>query len=100
MSGTVEYNEKGVDTAHVNELSSTIPHHFDAETMNIGGEVPLHPAPKGPHESIDDLKDELELEEPELDLYKPFPIDKDIPEEENILTLRGKQSEEHGEVRN
>ena len=56
----------------------------------------MHPATKGPLESINgDVKDEFEpWEEPE-DLFKPFPIDKDIPEEEDILTVRGKLASLH-----
>ncbi|PNS18116.1 hypothetical protein CAC42_3561 [Sphaceloma murrayae] len=86
MSGAVEYTDKG---AHVTETA--VPkgfHHFDAETLNIGGDVPMHPDPKGPHASVEDLEKELELEEPEFDLYKPFPIAKDIPHEDHILTPR------------
>lgn len=87
MSGGINYDEKH---AAVNEQPAPAYTHFDAETGNIGGEFPMHPAPKGPHESVNDLKEELEHESPELDLYTPFPIDPDIPEEENILTVRGK----------
>lgn len=63
------------------------PKYFDAETANIGGEIPLHPHPKGPNESINDLKEELEDEE-EIDWYKPFPIVPGIQEERSILTTR------------
>ena len=88
-SNDVEISEKRSDV-EINAAATPF-HHYDAETANIVGEIPLHPAPKGPHESISDLKDELMLEEPE-DLFKPFPIDKDIPEEEDILTVRGKSA--------
>ncbi|KAG8631230.1 hypothetical protein KVT40_000370 [Elsinoe batatas] len=86
MSGAVEYTEKPGATPVVQEKTL---HHFDAETLNVGGEFPMHPDPKGPHASVDDLGKELEEEEPEFDLYVPFPMEKlGLEPEENILTIR------------
>lgn len=83
-------SEKGTAPVRVQETAvDPSYHHFEAETMNIGGDFPMHPDPKGPHASVEDLEKELELEEPELDLYKPFPVSKDIAHEEHILTPRG-----------
>jgi hypothetical protein len=60
---------------------------YDATTLNVtGGELPLHPSPRGDHGQTD-LKEEIEQEEI-LDLYQPFPIDPTIQQEEHILTLR------------
>ncbi|TKX22412.1 oligopeptide transporter-like protein 1 [Elsinoe australis] len=89
MSGLVIDSEKGTAPVRVQETAvDPSYHHFEAETMNIGGDFPMHPDPKGPHASVEDLEKELELEEPELDLYKPFPVSKDIAHEEHILTPR------------
>ncbi|KAF4547607.1 OPT oligopeptide transporter-like protein 2 [Elsinoe fawcettii] len=91
MSGAVEYNEKeGAAPVRVQETAVDKSfHHFEAETLNVGGEFPMHPDPKGPHASVEDLEKELEQEEPELDLYVPFPMEKEgIEPEEHILTAR------------
>jgi hypothetical protein len=79
-----EISEKthGVDVAPVTSHEP-----YDATSHNINiGEFSQNPAPRGNHDQ-NSLKDEL-LEEEVLDLYKPFPINDQIPVEDHILTIR------------
>jgi hypothetical protein len=76
-----ELNEK-TTAAHVTSHEP-----YDAVSHNINiGEFSTNPTPRGDHDQ-DSLKKEL-LEEETLDLYRPFPINEDIPVEEHILTIR------------
>ena len=60
---------------------------YDAVSHNINiGEFSTTPTPRGDHDQ-NSLKEEL-LEEEVLDLYRPFPINEEIPYEDNILTIR------------
>ena len=63
-------------------------HHYETKIPQVHGvsELPMYP-----RERVDNgdgsLKEELEEAEV-LDLYKPFPLDPNIPHEEHILTVR------------
>lgn len=79
-----EINEK-VHEANVTQVTSHEP--YDAVSHNINiGEFAANPAPRADHDQ-NSLKEEL-LEEEVLDLYKPFPINDQIPAEDHILTIR------------
>lgn len=59
---------------------------YDAVSHNINiGEFSTNPTPRGDHDQ-NSLKEEL-LEGEVLDLYRPFPINEEIPYEDNILTI-------------
>jgi hypothetical protein len=76
-----EINEK----IAVTHITSHEPYDAISHNINIG-EFSANPIPGGDHDQ-NSLKEEL-LEEEVLDLYKPFPINDDIPFEEHILTVR------------
>lgn len=83
-----EYNDE--KTGHIDTagLEASNEHHYETKVPQIHGvsELPLYP-----RERVDNgdgsLKEEL-AEAEVLDLYKPFPIDPNIPHEEHILTVR------------
>lgn len=75
-------NEKVIETTHIREHE---PYDAVSHNMNLG-EFPMNPAPREGHDQ-NSLKEEL-VEEVELDLYSPLPIDPTIPVEEQILTVR------------
>ena len=75
-------NEK----TNIAEVTSHEP--YDAVSHNVNlGEFTANPLPRGEHADANSLKEEL-LHEEVLDLYRPFPVNPDIPEEDTILTFR------------
>jgi hypothetical protein len=80
-TGSKESNEK-IAVTHVTSHEP-----YDAVSHNINiGEFSTNPTPRGDHDQ-NSLKEEL-LEEEVLDLYRTFPINEEIPFEDNILTIR------------
>jgi len=80
-TGSKESNEK-IAVTHVTSHEP-----YDAVSHNINiGEFSTNPTPRRDHDQ-NSLKEEL-LEEEVLDLYRPFPINEEIPYEDNILTIR------------
>lgn len=83
-----EYNDE--KTGHLDHagMEASNAHHYETKIPQVQGvsELPLYP-----RERVDNgdgsLKEELEEAEV-LDLYKPFPVDPNIPHEEHILTVR------------
>jgi hypothetical protein len=78
---TVNEKETGATSIRDHEPYDTISHNINL------GEFSANPLPHGGDHDQNSLKEEL-VQEEIVDLYAPFPIDPNVPHEDNPLTIR------------